>query len=70
MMFTLTRLHTGLRNVTRVAVANSAKSMQPPLSVRNVMCVFASLRTEIASKTSICPKLARNLKVEKVITMV
>lgn len=57
MMFAWTRLHTGLWNVTSVGVANSAKSMQPPPSVRNAMCVFVSLRKEIVSKISIWPRL-------------
>lgn len=38
------KLHIDLWNVTSVAAANSAKSMQPPLSVRNGMCGFASPR--------------------------
>lgn len=57
MMFAVTRLRIGLWNVTSVAAAKSAKAIQPPPSVRNVMCVFASLRKEIASNLTIWPRL-------------
>lgn len=57
MKFALTKLHIGLWNVTSVAATSSAKSMQPPRFVRNLMCVFASLRNKTVSSLTIWPRL-------------